>query len=181
MFKPKFMKHTMRELAAVAIGLFVVALVGCSSNPTHCATAETNFVTSAGCIVGGGYDAALEAQRIEIDRLQDQIQFTRDELIAIDRRAKQLAGDVASYRAEIDSRDQELAQLRAEIAKLSPEVKAKNMEKSTLMSEVDAMRALLADARKQLEPDEGRIRVLTLEVERRKRVIENLMKAVVVE
>lgn len=161
--------------------LFVLVLAGCKSDPKQCTGESVSFIRSAGCVMGGGYEAALEQQRNEFQTLVQQVALTQSELASIEALAEKLDGQVSMYHRELDVKDQDLNDLRSEIVELQPKLKEQNVAKNAMLIEIEELQQMLDRARREGDAEREQIRQLTIEVERRKVVLASLRKSVIVE
>lgn len=158
-----------------------LAIAACISAPEPCAEGVDDVVTAARCSFGGGFDAALEQQRRELARLQEERRLTDLERIALEREADRLSGQKAAYLAKLDVLNGELVEIRTGLIAAEELNETQSALKIVLLDEVASLQALLADEQQTTNAQREEIIALTSQVESRKTVLASLTRNVLVE
>jgi chromosome segregation ATPase len=168
----------MHRLLLVSV---LFAASACISSADKCATGVNDVLTAGGCALGGGFEAALDRQRSELARLQQERQISDLERLSLERSAESLAGEIFEYQEELDRMELDLLGLQNEIERRSTKLDADRARQSVLREEVAKLRQRLADEKRSQTAEKEQILSLKSEVARRQSVVELMLRDIPVE
>ncbi len=167
----------MLRILLVAIG--VAAIAACTSDPKRCAydSPEGGPNTpwaAVGCDLGGGFNAALERQRLELNRLQSEMETTELQARLLEREAAALDGQIRRYHEELDAISSDLETLHDKLSRATPSAKEKRALREVLLEEIQYLRAVLKEEKAKDQAIKAEIIKFRKEVDRRQIALEAL-------
>ena len=163
--------------AGSLVWLAALGLAGCGVTVDDC-DPERNLglVTSGICTLGGGYEERARRLTAEIEAKLADYRLAQEEVQRLDAEATRLAGDRAAWEQRLAAMDQDAAGLEQELARLRAAQARDRTALGALQNEAGELRRELQQARRSDGTAEAEIRRLTVEVERRREAIREVLE-----
>ncbi len=157
--------------------LAALGLAGCGVTADDC-NPERNqgFFTAAACTFGGGYRERNRRLAAEIEAQLAGHRLAQEEVQQLEAEAARLAGDQAAWEQRLATLEGEAAGLEQELAQLRATQAKDRVALGTLRNEAGGLRQELEAARDHSPAVEAEIRALTIEVERRREAIRQILE-----
>jgi chromosome segregation ATPase len=162
--------------------LAALGLAGCGVTADDCNPERSlGLVTSAICTLGGGYEERARRLTAEVEAELAEYRLTQDEVQRLDAEAARLAGDRAAWEQRLAAMGQDTAALEQELARRRAAQARDRTALGALQREADGLRQELQRARRSDGTVEAEIRRLTVEVERRRQAIREILDGMAAE
>ena len=166
------MRRTRRLALLAALGL-----VGCGVTADDC-NPERNqgLLTAAACTFGGGYQERNHRLAADIEAQLASHRLAQEEVQRLEAEAARLAGDQAAWEQRLATMEGEATGIEQELARLRAVQAKDRVALGTLRDEAGGLRQELEAARDHSPAVEAEIRALTIEVERRREAIRQILE-----
>jgi predicted nucleic acid-binding Zn-ribbon protein len=159
------------------VWLAALGLAGCGVTADDCNPERSlGLITSSICALGGGYEERSRRLTAEIEAKVAAYRLSQEEVLRLDAEAARLASDRIAWEQRLVAMDKDAAAMEQELARLRAARARDRTALAALQNEAGQLRGELQQARQGDGTAEAEIRRLTVEVERRRQAIRDILR-----